>query len=114
VEATAATRVISGSRGESAVEQRPARRPTQRSVQRQPVRRSPERYARRPRQRTTVGGVARTIVAILILVLLAAAVAGLVILANGSESGASVEQVVRDKVSDQADGLKILIQDNTE
>jgi serine/threonine-protein kinase len=112
-EPTAPTRVIPdrGKVSEAPVAQRPARRPA--PARRAPARRPAPAY---PQRRPRGGGirVARMVAAILILALIAAAVAGLVILASGSDNSAQVEQVVRDTVRDQADGLKQLIQENSQ
>ncbi len=79
----------------------------------QPRRQPPRREPKPPKERSA-GGIARNLLAVIVLLLLAATVAGLVVLASSSPSDkAKVEQVVEDNVQEQIQGIRDLIDDNS-
>jgi serine/threonine-protein kinase len=75
---------------------------------------APARPPARPEQpRRRMSGMARNMAAVIALLLLAAVVAGLVVLTTtDSSDGVNIEEVVRDNVEEQIDGLRDLIEDN--
>jgi eukaryotic-like serine/threonine-protein kinase len=85
-------------------------------TQPRPAPRRPQPPARPPREPARKRrSPARTIAALVILLLLAAAVAGLVALtSSGPSERVQIEEVVGDNVQDTADELRTLIRDNTE
>jgi serine/threonine-protein kinase len=90
------------------------RLPTQREQAR---RRPPERRPAPQRPRRQPGGparAARTVAAVLALLLIAAIVAGIVILSSSGGRKAQVRQVVENTVQRQVDGLKGLVEKNTQ
>jgi serine/threonine-protein kinase len=99
----------------------PQRPPTRRAREQQRVadRRPQQRPARPPRQpvrrrQTTPAQAARTVAAIIALILIVIIVAGIVILSSGGGRSAHVQQVVKNSVSEQAQGLKNLVDQNTQ
>ncbi len=110
---TGATRVMPGDDPTSATRHMPrtqTSRPTRRQV-RPPARQQPSPAGRPPRSRN----LARNALALIALLLLAAVVAGAVVLAT-TDSGdrVNLEDVVKDNIDDQVDELRSVIEDNTE
>jgi serine/threonine protein kinase len=112
---TAATRVLAGGEGGTAATQHlPRTREEAPARRRQQPRRQPPAPAPEPRRRSGAGGIARNMLMVIVLLLLAATVAGLVVLvSSGPKDKVHVEQVVQDTVQDQVNGLRNLINDNT-
>jgi serine/threonine-protein kinase len=109
---TAATRVLPGDDPTAATRHMPR-------TQARPPRRAPrpsQRPAAPPPQQQRKGSrnVARNLLALIALLLLAGTVALIVVLAT-SDTGnrTNVEEVVKDQVQDQADGIRNVIEDNT-
>ncbi|MGZ5313092.1 MAG: serine/threonine-protein kinase, partial [Solirubrobacterales bacterium] len=114
VHETAATSVMSG--GETAATQH---LPRTRQEPPPPRRRAPARREPAPRkppkEPRSGGGFARNLLAVIVLLLLAATVAGLVVLASSSPNDkVKVEQVIKENVQDQVQGLRDLIDSNTQ
>ncbi len=115
---TAQTRVLAGTQteatrrlpAEEAAPSRPAPPPRPAPRRREPA----PPPSRRPRRRSAAGRIFRMLAALIVLLALAAAVAGIVIVTTDKASGPKIEQVVKKTVNDQVDGLKKLIQDNTQ
>ena len=115
VHETAATSVLAG--GETSATQHlprteaaPPAKPRRRAApRREPAPRKP------PKQPRGAGGIARNLLTVIVLLLLAATVAGLVVLASSSPNDkVKVEQVIRDNVQDQIQGVRDLIDQNTQ
>ena len=114
---TAATNVLAGGEeGTGATRHLPRTEEPRR--RQQPTRRrakppAPPREPKPQRERSA-GGIARNLLAVIVLLLLAATVAGIVVLASSSpDDRANIEDVVRDNVEDQIQGLRDLIEDNS-
>jgi eukaryotic-like serine/threonine-protein kinase len=106
---TGATRVLAGDTPTAATRHMPSTRTTR------PVRRSPRPPAREPApppQRRS-GNTARNALALIALLLLAAVVAGAVVLTTSNPSDrVNLEEVVKDDINDQIDELRNVIEDN--
>jgi serine/threonine-protein kinase len=107
---TAATRVLRGDEPTAATRHMPRTR-TQR--QRRPV--APRRPAPTPEQRRRrAPSVARSLLALIAILVLAAVVAMFVVLASsGGNDTVDLDQVVKDNVNDQIDALRQVVEDNT-
>jgi hypothetical protein len=97
---------------------RPAPAPAPRP--RQPVRRrEPVRKARRarpappPRRRRRRGGFSRFLALLFLFLMIAAIVAGIVVVNSGSQKAREYSRVAKDTVNEQVDGLRNLIDDAT-
>jgi eukaryotic-like serine/threonine-protein kinase len=110
---TSATRVLPADDPTGATRHMP-RTQTTRPPRRQP--RPSPRAAPPPRQRQRGGrSVARNLLALIALLLLAGTVALFVVLATGNTGDrTNVQEVVEQEVQEQADGIRDLIEDNTE
>jgi serine/threonine-protein kinase len=108
---TAATRVLPGDDPTAATRHMP-RTQASRPPRRKP-RPSPRQPAPPPRRRSS-RNVARNLLALIALMLLAGAVALFVVLATGDTGGKrNVDEVIEQQVQDQVDGIEELIRDNT-
>ena len=77
--------------------------------------RAPAPAAPGPPPRRRAPGVARNLLALIAILLLAAVVAMSVVLASGGDGGGiDLDQVVKDNVQDQIDSLRQVVEDNTE
>jgi serine/threonine-protein kinase len=114
VHETAATSVMAG--GETAATQHlPRTRAEPPPRRRSQPRREAPAPREKPKQPRGAGGIARNLLAVIVLLLLAATVAGLVVLVSSSPSDkVKVEQVIRDNVQDQVQGMRDLIDQNTQ
>jgi hypothetical protein len=110
---TAATRVLAGEEPTPPTRHLP-RTGTQRRPQRRPVAPRQPAPAPAPRRRRAPT-VARNLLALIAILLLAAAVAAIVALAT-SDGGDRIDldQVVKENVNDQIDALRQVVEDNTE
>jgi eukaryotic-like serine/threonine-protein kinase len=112
VHETAATSVMAGG-DTAATEHLPRTRAEPR--RRAPARREPPPARKPAKPPRSAGGIARNLLAVIVLLLLAATVAGLVVLLSTSPSNkANVEQVIEQNVQEQAQGLRDLIDKNTQ
>ena len=113
VSATGATRVLASDDPTAATRHMP-RTQTTRPPRRKP-RPSPRQPGPPPRRRSGSRNVARNLLGLIALLLLAGTVALFVVLATGDTGGGpNVDEVVEQEVQDQVDGIEELIRDNTE
>jgi eukaryotic-like serine/threonine-protein kinase len=109
---TAATRVLGGEEPTAATRHMPGTR-TERRPQRRPA--PPRRPAPAPEpRRRRAPTVARNLLALIAILLLAAVVAMIVVLASDGDGGnIDLDQVVKENVNDQIDALRQVVEDNT-
>jgi eukaryotic-like serine/threonine-protein kinase len=111
---TAATRVLAGDEPTPPTRHLP-RTGTQRRPQRRPAPPRQPAPAPTPRRRRRAPTVARNLLALIAILLLAAAVAAIVALSTGDGGDKiDLDQVVKENVNDQIDALRQVVEDNTE
>ncbi len=119
VSPTPATNVLGGE-GTAATQHLPRTEPEPTRRRSQPRRAQPRpakqpKPAKPPKQRSGAGNLARNLLGAVVLLLLAAVVAGLVVLASADPGQRdNIEDVVKEEVQEQIDSLREVILDNTD
>jgi serine/threonine-protein kinase len=105
---TAATRSMAGEPPTPVAEQRPARQPPQQAPR--PV----ITPAATPPKRSSMGRLMRVLGLLVLIGLLAAVIAGIVLLVTDAGQSTDVGDLIRDELDQQIDSMREFIQDNTQ